>query len=60
VVSVCRHLDEIGEGEEYAAILSSTRDAFSRLEALLKERHPWENPGITAVELVATSEEYAR
>lgn len=60
VVSVFWHLGEMGEGEEYQVILATAADAYSRLEALLIERHPWDNPEITAVEIVLRSEEYAR
>jgi periplasmic divalent cation tolerance protein len=60
VISVFWHLGESGEGEEYAVTLSTTAAAFPALEAHLREHHPWDNPEITAIELTAAPEAYAR
>jgi periplasmic divalent cation tolerance protein len=60
VVSVFRHLGEIGEGEEYRLVLSTTAAAYTDLEAALLGQHPWRNPEITAIPLAAATEGYAR
>lgn len=58
VVSVYRHLGETGEGAEYQLFLSTTASAYPALEAHLTEQHPWTNPEITAIPLVAAPESY--
>jgi periplasmic divalent cation tolerance protein len=58
VTSVFWHLGELGEGEEWQVLLKTTVDRYADLEAHLIENHPWQNPEITAVPLVAGSASY--
>lgn len=60
VISVFRHRGEVGEGEEYQVILSTTAEAYLALEAHLIAHHPWDNPEITAVALAAAPDAYDR
>lgn len=53
VGSVFRHLGELGTGEEWQVLLSTTAARYPALEAHLIANHPWDNPQITAVPLVA-------
>ncbi len=58
VVSVFWHLGEFGTGEEWQLLLKTTEDRYAALESHLLERHPWENPEISAVPIVAGTEAY--
>jgi periplasmic divalent cation tolerance protein len=58
VVSAFWHLGEFGTGEEWRLVLSTHADRYSELEAHLLERHPWDNPEIAAVAVVAGSPSY--
>ena len=55
VTSVFWHLGEYGAGEEWQATLITTSDRYPELEAFLLASHPWQNPQVTAVEIVAAS-----
>ncbi|MEV4417223.1 divalent cation tolerance protein CutA [Catellatospora sp. NPDC049609] len=55
VVSVFWHLGEYGTGEEWQVVLTTTEGGYAELEAHLLENHPWSNPQITAVPVVAAS-----
>jgi periplasmic divalent cation tolerance protein len=52
------HEGSYGEGEEWKAVFKTTADKYSELEKHLIENHPWQNPEITAVRLVAGSAPY--
>lgn len=52
------HLGEFGTGQEWRLLLKTHIDRFNELEAHLLERHPWKNPEISAVPIVAGSEGY--
>lgn len=56
VISVFWHLDEQGTAEEWQLLLYTTADRYAELERELLERHPWENPQVTATPIVAGSE----
>ncbi|MEU9201929.1 divalent-cation tolerance protein CutA [Streptomyces sp. NPDC048332] len=56
VTSVFWHLGEYGTGEEWQLLLKTTRDRYPALEAYLVENHPWDNPEVCAVPLVAGAE----
>ncbi|WP_408907919.1 divalent cation tolerance protein CutA [Streptomyces albidoflavus] len=49
VTSVCQHLGEGGEGEEWKLLLTTTAERYAELEQHLLERHPWANPELCAV-----------
>lgn len=53
--SVFWHLEEFGTGEEWEAVLLTTADRYADLEAYIVANHPWSNPQVTAVEVVAAS-----
>ncbi len=55
VTSVFWHLGEFGEGEEWQVIFKTTTARYPELESHLLERHPWKNPEINAVPIVAGS-----
>ncbi|MGI5212887.1 divalent-cation tolerance protein CutA [Plantactinospora sp. CA-290183] len=56
VTSVFWHLGQQGTGEEWRLLLYTTGDRYAALEAALLERHPWDNPQVTATPIVAGSE----
>jgi periplasmic divalent cation tolerance protein len=58
VASVFWHEGQYGEGEEYIAALKTTADKYADLESHLLAEHPWKNPEISAVPLVAGSSPY--
>jgi periplasmic divalent cation tolerance protein len=60
VASVFWHLGEFGTGEEWQLLLKTTTERYPALETHLLERHPWDNPEVSAVSIVAGSERYLR
>jgi periplasmic divalent cation tolerance protein len=58
VTSAFWHLGEFGMGTEWRVILATTRERYPDLEAHLVKVHPWDNPEITATELVTASARY--
>ncbi len=58
MASLVWHLGELVEGEEWQLILKTRADRFGELEAHLVEHHPWGNPEISAVPIVAASQPY--
>ncbi len=55
VISVFWHLGEFGTGEEWQLIFKTSAERYPALEAHLLEHHPWDNPEIVAVPIVAGS-----
>ncbi|MFZ3595834.1 divalent-cation tolerance protein CutA [Streptomyces sp. BH104] len=60
VVSVFWHEGEFGTGEEWQLLLKTRNDRYADLEAHLIDHHPWKNPEVAAVPLVAGSAAYLR
>ncbi|MEV0371177.1 divalent-cation tolerance protein CutA [Streptomyces sp. NPDC050636] len=60
VVSAFWHAGEFGTGEEWQLLLKSRADGYAALEAHLLKHHPWKNPEVSAVPLVAGSDAYLR
>jgi periplasmic divalent cation tolerance protein len=58
VVSVFWHAGEYGEGEEWQVLLKTTDARYAELEAHLLAEHPWDNPELGAVPIVAGSPGY--
>jgi periplasmic divalent cation tolerance protein len=58
VASVVWHLGELIGGEEWQVLLRTRAELYPALEAHLIEAHPWKNPEVTAVPLVAASAGY--
>lgn len=58
VVSVFWHLGEFGVGEEWQLLLKTSEETYPALESHLLQHHPWENPEISAVPIVAGSDAY--
>jgi periplasmic divalent cation tolerance protein len=58
VVSVFWHEGQYGEGEEWQVLLKTTEARYAELEAHLLKQHPWDNPEVAAVPLVAGSAGY--
>jgi periplasmic divalent cation tolerance protein len=56
VISAFWHLGEFGTGEEWQVLFKTHSSRYAQLEAYLLERHPWDNPEIMAVPIVAGSE----
>ncbi|MDH6122486.1 divalent-cation tolerance protein CutA [Kitasatospora sp. GAS204B] len=50
------HLGEFGTGEEWQLLLKTSAERYPLLEAHLLEKHPWDNPEIVAVPIVAGSQ----
>lgn len=60
VVSVFWHQGEFGTGEEWQLLLKVRADRYDEIEAHLLERHPWQNPEVSAVRIVAGSDAFLR
>ncbi|WP_405985635.1 divalent-cation tolerance protein CutA [Streptomyces sp. NBC_00872] len=60
VVSVFWHRGEFGTGEEWQLLLKTRADRYPELETHLLRHHPWDNPEVAAVPLVAGSAAYLR
>ena len=58
VVSLFWHQGSYGEGEEWHAVFKTTADRYTELEEHLIEKHPWQNPEVTAVRLAMGSAPY--
>ncbi|MGC9670627.1 divalent-cation tolerance protein CutA [Planosporangium sp. 12N6] len=58
VESAFWHLGEFGTGQEWRLLLKTHTDRYKELEAHLLEHHPWKNPEISAVPIVAASDGY--
>jgi periplasmic divalent cation tolerance protein len=58
VVSVFWHEGRYGEGEEWQVVFKTTDARFDELESHLLDRHPWNNPEITAVPIATGSADY--
>jgi periplasmic divalent cation tolerance protein len=58
IASVVWHLGELIEGEEWQVLLRTRAELYAALEAHLIEVHPWKNPEVAAVPLVAASSGY--
>ncbi|MCF3960920.1 divalent-cation tolerance protein CutA [Streptomyces fuscigenes] len=56
VTSVFWHLGEFGTGEEWQLLLKTRTDRYAALEAHLLKHHPWDNPEVSAVPIVAGAE----
>lgn len=56
VTSVFWHNGEFGTGEEWQLLLKTQHARYPDLEAHLLKHHPWQNPEIAAVPIVAGSE----
>jgi periplasmic divalent cation tolerance protein len=53
VISAFWHLGEFGTGEEWRLTFTTRADRYAELEAHLRKYHPWQNPEIVAVPIVA-------
>lgn len=58
ILSVFWHHGELGEGQEWQAVLKTTSDRYAALREHLLTGHPWENPEITAVQITGATDEY--
>lgn len=56
VTSVFWHAGEFGTGEEWQLLLKTTAERYSELQDHLVNNHPWKNPEVCAVPLVAGAE----
>src|SRR6266545_3008944 len=55
VTSVFWHLGELGTGEEWQVLFKNREDRYAVIEAHIMKHHPWRNPEISAVPIVAGS-----
>lgn len=58
VTSIYWHLGELGTGQEWQTVLKTTASRYPELRDHLLSEHPWDNPEITAVEMVGASDAY--
>ncbi|WP_235926361.1 divalent-cation tolerance protein CutA [Actinokineospora pegani] len=58
VMSVFWHHGELGDGQEWQVVLKSTMSRYADLRDHLLSEHPWDNPEITAVEMIDGTEAY--
>ncbi|WP_218164301.1 divalent-cation tolerance protein CutA [Lentzea waywayandensis] len=56
--SIYWHLGELGTGQEWQVVLKTTAARFPALRDHLLSEHPWENPELTAVEIVGATDAY--
>ena len=52
------HQGEFGEGEEWQVLLKTDADRYPELAAHLVEKHPWQNPEVTAYKIAEGSAPY--
>jgi periplasmic divalent cation tolerance protein len=55
VTSAFWHNGEFGTGEEWQLLLKTQQSRYAELEAHLLKHHPWQNPELAAVPIVAGS-----
>ncbi|MFJ6566413.1 divalent-cation tolerance protein CutA [Streptomyces sp. NPDC091292] len=55
VTSAFWHEGEFGTGEEWQLLMKTSDAGYGALEAHLLEHHPWTNPEVVAVPIVAGS-----
>ncbi|MFZ3498384.1 divalent-cation tolerance protein CutA [Streptomyces sp. 5.8] len=60
VFSAFWHEGEFGTGEEWQLLFKIRADQYAELERHLLEHHPWKNPEITAIPIVAGAPDYLR
>ncbi|MCQ6245780.1 divalent-cation tolerance protein CutA [Streptomyces malaysiensis] len=60
VGSVFWHQGEFGTEGEWQLSFKTRADRYADLEAHLLEHHPWKNPEVSAVPIVAGSDAYLR
>ncbi|MFE4914493.1 divalent-cation tolerance protein CutA [Streptomyces sp. NPDC056652] len=60
VISTFWHQGEFGTAEEWQLLFKTRADRYADLEAHLLRHHPWKNPEISAVPIVAGSDAYLR
>ncbi|MFJ4687803.1 divalent-cation tolerance protein CutA [Streptomyces sp. NPDC088789] len=60
VLSAFWHNGDFGTGEEWQLLLKTGQSRYADLEAHLLAHHPWDNPEIVAVPIVAGSESCLR
>ncbi|MCX4636615.1 divalent-cation tolerance protein CutA [Streptomyces platensis] len=60
VGSVFWHQGEFGPGEEWQLVLKIRADRYDEVEAHLLKHHPWQNPEVSAVPIVAGANGYLR
>ncbi len=60
VISSFWHLGEFGTGEEWQLLLKTHSTRYQELEKYLVENHPWKNPEVSAVLIVAGSDAYLK
>lgn len=53
VISIFRHQGDVGESEEWMIILKTMDERYNDLEAYLLSHHPWTNPEIGSMEVIA-------
>jgi periplasmic divalent cation tolerance protein len=58
ISSVYRWEGEIEEAEEYLCLVKTRRDAYPRVEAAIRETHPYDVPEILAMPVTAGSAAY--
>lgn len=58
IMSVFWHHGELGEGQEWQAVLRTTSKRYLELRGHLLAEHPWDNPEITAVRITGGTDEY--
>jgi len=58
IISVFWHLGEFGQSAEWQLILKNTQGKYRELETFLIENHPWNNPEVIAVPIMAGSPKY--
>ena len=58
MTSIYRWQGAVERSNEVLLLIKTTRDAYTRLEATIKENHPYQMPEIIALPVEAGSDEY--
>jgi periplasmic divalent cation tolerance protein len=58
ITSTYRWQGEIESGQEWLCLVKTTKDKYDRLEAAIRELHPYEVPEILALPVVAGHQAY--
>ncbi|GAB3472575.1 divalent-cation tolerance protein CutA [Actinophytocola sediminis] len=58
VISVFWHLGRLEEGKEWVVILKTAASRYAELREHLLDIHPWDNPEVTATEMIGGTDAY--
>jgi periplasmic divalent cation tolerance protein len=57
-ISIFWHLGSLGEGQEWLVLLKTAASRYTELREHLLDVHPWDNPEVTAIEMIGGTDAY--